>query len=79
MHLALPKIQQMIEMEEDPIKKEAIWRGVIITHFLKADLYRRHIRSTLHRNNMPPDIKLKEFYDVTPRKIDLTVNGIDFT
>lgn len=56
-----------------------MWRGVVILSFLKSDKYKRHIQKTLKKINLPSEIKMREFYDVTPTKIDITVNAIDFT
>ena len=68
---------EIINKEADPVRKEALWKGVIINNFLKSDRFRGHVQRLLKEINLPKNIKLKEFYDICPRRIELTFTAVE--
>ena len=50
-----------------------------MANFIKADNIKHHLIEILAELNLPQDIKLKEFYEVCPVKIDLTFMAVDIS
>jgi hypothetical protein len=50
-----------------------------MSNFIKADHFKHHLIGILTELNLPHDIKLKEFYEVCPVKIDLTFMVVDIS
>lgn len=70
-------VLEVIEMETDPKKREMMWKGIIINNFLRSDKYKHHIQRILKQLNLPKNIKLREFYDISPRQIELTFTAVE--
>lgn len=68
---------ELIAYQVDPIKREALWKGFIMTNFIQADRFKSHLQDILVELNLPKDIKIKEFHEVCPTKIDLTFCSVD--
>jgi hypothetical protein len=56
-----------------------MWKGVIISRFLKCDKLKKKVQDVLKEMNLPKDIKLKDFHEVIPRKLELTFTVVDTT
>lgn len=65
--------------EKDPIKREAIWKGMIMSNLIQVNKIKDRIQALLAEKNLPGDIKLKEYKEFCPVKIDLTIVAIDLT
>lgn len=70
-------VLEIINLESDLEKKEAMWKGIIINNFLKGDKFKFHVQRLLKSMNLPRNIKLKEFYDISSRKIELTFTAVE--
>lgn len=68
---------ELIAYQYDPFKREALWKGIIMTNFIQADRFKSHIQDILVQLNLPKDIKIKEFHEVSPTKVDLTFTSVD--
>lgn len=60
-------------------KREALWKGMVISRFLKCDRLKKQVQDILKEMNLPKDIRLKDFSRVVPRKLELTFTVVDIT
>ena len=72
-------ILEFLALESDASKKEAMWKGMIISRFMKSDKYKHHVYTLLGKMNLPKNINLKEFHEICPRKIELNFSAMDIT
>lgn len=54
-------------------------KGFIISRFLKCDQLKKRVQQILKELNLPKDIRLKDFSEVIPRKLELTFTAVDTT
>jgi predicted acylesterase/phospholipase RssA len=72
-------VRELISLEKDPSKKEAIWKGIIMTNFIQMDNLKQYLLKLLKELSLPEDIKLKEFYDVCPVRLDITITAVNMS
>jgi predicted acylesterase/phospholipase RssA len=72
-------IRELISLEKDPQKRGAIWKGIIMTNFIQMDNLKQYLLKLLKELSLPEDIKLKEFYDVCPVRLDITITAVNMS
>lgn len=65
--------------QKDLLKREAVWKGLIMSNLINVHRIKSHIQDLLTQHNLPRDIRLKEYNDYCTVKIELTFVALDIT
>ena len=63
----------------DPNIREWLFKGLIIESLINTIEYKKHIFRVFKERHINPDIKLKDFYRISPYKITLTFNAVNLS
>lgn len=68
---------EFLMFQKDLLNREAIWKGLIMTNLINVRKIKQRIQDLLAQFNLPRDIRLKEYKEYAPVKIELTFVALD--
>lgn len=72
-------IKEFLIAEQDPERRHAIEKGIVISRFLKCEKLKNAVQRILKEMNLPKDIRMKDFSEAAPRSLELTFTVVDIT